>query len=148
MTDSEIIKGLECCADYHVGACLRCPYEGEKEKNIVFCVGLVRRDALDLIKRQAAEIEKLRTDNAIISDVYIKALEAFEAEKAEKEKILKEFESKQGEWIEKDDGFGGVYYDCTACGCSWTTVDGTPWENNMRYCPECGAKMKYTEAQK
>ena len=48
----------------------------------------------------------------------------------------------EGEWVEKDDGFGGVYYDCTACGCSWTTIDGTPMENNMNYCPECGAKMK------
>lgn len=48
----------------------------------------------------------------------------------------------EGEWIEKDDGFGGVYYDCTACGCSWTTIDGTPFENNMNFCPECGAKMK------
>ena len=47
----------------------------------------------------------------------------------------------EGEWVEKDDGFGGVYYDCTACGCSWTTIDGTPMENNMNYCPECGAKM-------
>lgn len=95
MTDNEIIKGLECCADYHVGACLRCPYEGEQENNIIFCVGLVRRDALDLIKRQAAELEKLRADNAIISDVYIKALEAFEAEKAEKESLLQVLEDIQ-----------------------------------------------------
>ena len=50
-------------------------------------------------------------------------------------------EVRHGEWIEKDDGFGGVYYDCTACGCSWTTIDGTPFDNNMKYCPECGAKM-------
>ena len=50
-------------------------------------------------------------------------------------------EVRHGEWIEKDDGWGGVLYTCSACGCDWTTIDGTPFENNMRYCPECGAKM-------
>ena len=50
-------------------------------------------------------------------------------------------EVRHGEWIEKDDGWGGVWYTCSACCCDWTTIDGTPFENNMRYCPECGAKM-------
>ena len=50
-------------------------------------------------------------------------------------------EVRHGEWIEKDDGWDGVLYTCSACGCDWTTIDGTPFENNMRYCPECGAKM-------
>lgn len=50
-------------------------------------------------------------------------------------------EVKHGEWIEKDDGWGGVLYTCSVCDCDWTTIDGTPFENNMRYCPECGAKM-------
>ena len=48
---------------------------------------------------------------------------------------------RNGRWIEKDDGWGGTYYDCSACGESWTTIDGTPGENNMNYCPNCGAKM-------
>lgn len=48
----------------------------------------------------------------------------------------------EGEWIEHDDDWCGAYYTCSVCGCDWTTIDGTPQENNMRYCPECGAKMK------
>ena len=48
----------------------------------------------------------------------------------------------EGEWIQHEDDWCGNYYTCSACGCDWTTIDGTPWENNMRYCPECGAKMK------
>jgi hypothetical protein len=47
----------------------------------------------------------------------------------------------QGRWIEQSDGWGGVLYTCSACRCDWCTIDGTPVENNMRYCPECGAKM-------
>ena len=49
---------------------------------------------------------------------------------------------KKGDWIEKDDGWGGVYYDCSVCGESWTLIDGTPWENGMKFCPHCGAEME------
>ena len=46
-----------------------------------------------------------------------------------------------GHWMEHADDWCGAYYTCSACGCDWTTIDGTPQENNMKYCPECGAKM-------
>ena len=51
-------------------------------------------------------------------------------------------ECKAGRWIEKDGWDGDVYYDCSACGESWTTIEGTPWDNDMNYCPHCGAKME------
>lgn len=51
-------------------------------------------------------------------------------------------EQKVGKWIEKDGFDGDVYYDCSVCGESWTTIEGTPWDNGMNYCPHCGAKMK------
>lgn len=35
---------------------------------------------------------------------------------------------------------GGVYR-CSACGEEWYLEAGTPKENNMNYCPTCGAKM-------
>lgn len=50
-------------------------------------------------------------------------------------------EVRHGEWIAHDDDWCGTYYTCSACGCDWTTIDGTPQENNMKYCPECGSKM-------
>lgn len=50
-------------------------------------------------------------------------------------------EQKQGYWEEQDLGDGEYVYTCTACGCDWCTIEGTPVENNMKYCPECGAKM-------
>ena len=48
---------------------------------------------------------------------------------------------KTGHWIEKDGFDGDTYYDCSECGESWTTIEGTPWNNGMKYCPNCGAKM-------
>lgn len=47
-----------------------------------------------------------------------------------------------GEWIEKEDYNMDTYYDCSACGNSWCTFDGTPWQNGMNFCPKCGADMR------
>ena len=46
-----------------------------------------------------------------------------------------------GYWIERTDYVGDTYYDCSACGESWTTIEGDPCDNGMNYCPNCGAKM-------
>ena len=43
-------------------------------------------------------------------------------------------------WIKRDDGWGDIYYDCSACNESWTTIEGTPFDNDMKYCPHCGAR--------
>lgn len=48
---------------------------------------------------------------------------------------------KTGHWIEKDGFDGDTYYDCSECGESWTTIEGTPWNNGMKYCPNCGCRM-------
>lgn len=50
-------------------------------------------------------------------------------------------EPKTGHWIEKDGFDGDTYYDCSECGESWTTIEGTPWDNEWNYCPNCGARM-------
>ena len=52
------------------------------------------------------------------------------------------YDGTQGEWIERLDYNRDTYYDCSVCGNSWTTIEGTPWENGMNFCPNCGAKMK------
>ena len=49
---------------------------------------------------------------------------------------------KEGHWIEKQDYNLDTYYDCSMCGESWVTIEGTPWQNGMKYCPNCGARMK------
>lgn len=60
--------------------------------------------------------------------------------------VLKE-QRKTGEWIEKEDYNLDTYYDCSICGESWTTIDGTPWQNGMNYCPHCGTKMIFKKEQ-
>lgn len=59
---------------------------------------------------------------------------------------LKAEQPKHGHWIEQEGFDGDVYYDCSVCGESWVTVEGTPEDNGMIYCPHCGAKMDETKA--
>lgn len=53
MTDKEIIKALEVCMYGH--ECEGCPYIGKG-----LCSDKMKTDALDLINRQQAEIERLK----------------------------------------------------------------------------------------
>lgn len=46
-----------------------------------------------------------------------------------------------GKWTEEDIGDGDMIYICSACGETWLLNSGTPKDNNMNYCPMCGAKM-------
>lgn len=57
MTDNEIVKALEFCADSRDTDkhCLKCPYCNES-----YCLDKMMADALSLINRQKAEIETLK----------------------------------------------------------------------------------------
>ena len=57
MTDKEIIKALECCTSDEWDICDKCPYQ--KYKTEKGCAYHIVIDALDLINRQQAEIERL-----------------------------------------------------------------------------------------
>ena len=58
-TDEEVIRGLECCAEAEY--CATCP-------STDFCKGMdsLMENALSLIKRQNAEIERLRENNNLL----------------------------------------------------------------------------------
>ena len=56
LTDAEIVKAFKCCADIN-DKCPECPL---KDKNRESCVGILMSNAIDLINRQNAKIEKLK----------------------------------------------------------------------------------------
>lgn len=89
MTDNEIIKAFKCITYGEIDKCLRCPYDVYKE-----CETFVYEDALDLIKRQQAEIDRLKTENGRVkTNIYKMAIDKALAEKARTEAI-KEFADK------------------------------------------------------
>ena len=50
---------------------------------------------------------------------------------------------RRGRWeeIEEYGGWGDTYFRCSICGDEWDLDTGTPVENGMKYCPNCGARM-------
>lgn len=65
MTDNEIIKAMENCMrnDAARRSCIRCDYFNYSNN----CLDKLVNDALDLINRQKAEIERLQKENKILS---------------------------------------------------------------------------------
>ena len=63
MTDTEIIKALECCAYGHK-CCDVCPYDD----NGFFCSDKMKKDAIDLINRQKTEIDILIRKKETLKD--------------------------------------------------------------------------------
>lgn len=50
---------------------------------------------------------------------------------------------RRGRWEEVTDygGWGDTHYRCSVCGEEWYLEDGNPKDNNMNFCPRCGARM-------
>ena len=49
-------------------------------------------------------------------------------------------ERKKGKWV-----WDGVLWRCSNCNKTVYFVDGTPEDNGLRYCPNCGKGMKIKE---
>lgn len=59
----------------------------------------------------------------------------------EAEKILKGIRIRKGMWIAMED-YDDVIYKCSVCREPLVLIEGTPYDNGMKYCPNCGAKME------
>ena len=84
MTDNEIIKALECCTKGE--DCTHCPLIEE----LPYCGDDIMVDALNLIKRQQAEIEQLKFEIAKLSQVEV----SNKLEARIKSEAVKEFEDR------------------------------------------------------
>lgn len=69
--DKEIIKALECCVPSYNKSCDKCKYQNQKTKFISLhtCSENLRKDVLDLINRQQAELKSLRALKAYLDNL-------------------------------------------------------------------------------
>lgn len=44
-------------------------------------------------------------------------------------------------WIDRTDDPSAGFWECGNCGEPWVLIEGTPEDNVMHYCPQCGARM-------
>lgn len=50
-------------------------------------------------------------------------------------------------WGTEEDYKLDIYYKCPICKECFMPEDGTPKDNSMNYCPNCGQRLDYTEEQ-
>ena len=84
-TDEEVIKALECCSDcecYNAKAQEDCPLI-----NVPFCKNYMRKQALDLINRQKAEIAALTSAVDNSTKEFLKLHDTYQDQKAEIERF-------------------------------------------------------------
>ena len=106
----------------------------------------------DLISRRALLNQIDTTD---WSDVRLLAEDAQTVEITEEQAINKLHETgwliehdkemttrPKGEWKTVEGVDGDEYYECSNCGEPWVLMAGAPKDNNMNFCPNCGAYMK------
>ena len=67
MTDEEIIKALALCSSEHLGCEDGCPYI-PRDIKAQFCSDALKKDALDLINRQKAEIKRLENHSKEVAE--------------------------------------------------------------------------------
>lgn len=79
----------------------------------------------------------LDDDYALLSNaLYDKGFEAgYDAAK-------KDHKRPEGKWKTVEGYDGDEYYECSNCGEPWFLESGTPKDNNMNFCPNCGADMR------
>ena len=61
MSDEQVIKALEVCSNEDLGCEDGCPYTAREYDGDLCCLKL-KKDALDLVKRQQAEIERVNKE--------------------------------------------------------------------------------------
>lgn len=85
---------------------------------------MTNEEAIKRLKEVQAEFNENWVDYGGINEAFEKAYQALE-------------ERPQGEWIPQGDEFSWVF-KCSCCG--W--VDGYPFNERHKYCPNCGADMR------
>lgn len=96
MTDNDVIKGLECLRGKEM-LCVSCPYFRAKGLK---CRMQVANDVLDLINRQKAEIERLKSYKNLYEDSKAEYLETIKAIKNYKAEVIKAFAERLKENLE------------------------------------------------
>ena len=90
-------------------------------------------------------IENANIENMDMNDCFGgEHIEAIEHILSDYKRVLKENEelnSVKKECVFREDGTEECLWHCSNCHDEWLFYEGTPEENNLKYCPHCGAKV-------
>ena len=98
---------------------------------------MTREEAIVLLKKMFAFWVNTHNRNVVeieaALNMAISALRPVSRERVEK--------VWRGEWQYHPEDYDELTWTCSRCGEVWTLIDGTPDDNNMDFCPACGAPM-------
>lgn len=111
-----------------------------------------REDAIEVLKESKRQNEVMRDNPSVFwkSDQMacgiknaVKRIAAIDLALSALRPVSREQIEKvwRGEWMFEPNFYDDSTYECSRCGEPWTLIEGTPEENNMRFCPHCGAPM-------
>lgn len=103
----------------------------------------------DDIKIIEKMIENANIENMDMNDCFGgEHIEAIEHILSDYKRVLKENEElnkkikEQKECAFREDGTEECLWYCSNCHDEWLFYEGTPEENNLKYCPHCGARIR------
>lgn len=91
------------------------------------------QDAEGLLDKCSPALKEEVLEQNEVFKIAITALRSVSREQVEK--------AWKGNWKFEPDVYDSATYVCSKCGEPWTLIDGTPVENNMNFCPNCGAAL-------
>ena len=107
MTDNDIIKALECCSVGTFACSEECPcFHSKSNLKVTSCRFELLCELSDLINRQKAEIERLKTENLILSQKRVNLYERLDIIDRARYKAITEF----AERLKKE-----AYFDSAWC---------------------------------
>lgn len=118
-----------------------------KESNENFIKGLNGQIAALEAQLQAAlaRVKELEDINESIRNWNACEEQNYKNLLADNRSLLQELEALRGvqttRFIETQMGPDSFAWECEICKDDWICTEGTPDENNFRYCPMCGAKV-------
>lgn len=93
------------------------------------------------------ELKRLLYRNELSQYGKRKLINYYEQQEKDYKRVLKENEElnkkikEQKECTFREDGTEECLWHCSNCHDEWLFYEGTPEENNLKYCPHCGAKV-------
>lgn len=98
--------------------------------------------ALQYLLRKQDHPKEIKTTKDVIADSIFNTIEStidYVKKAVGGLPVVDVRENVRGTWLEKEVYDGDYAYECSVCGETWDLIEGTPKDNNMNYCPNCGA---------
>ena len=144
MTNAELITALRYCSDNEKeDGCDECPYLHNGMCRTMLSDAAYALEAAD---KRIAELENQEpTEKQVVDYCHKRCLVIVEVELFQRMKATFSKLPKEGEWLDETDGRYFWHGKCSICNHEYN-IDS--YYGDMKYCPNCGAKMDGADGER